>query len=262
MVTQEIHATGRMGGSHSAVECRVHERHPCDLSASCQPASAWARKESRWAAVISDISLRGIRLILRRRFEPGAGLGIELPGHDGAEPCMVLARVVHVRQLPGGSWALGCKFMSELGEDELQRLLPPRQIVPSPSPQAAGPSEVPQPQAPAVGPSAKAVSEVQLEIQLFAGRVINLRIRRLAIPGSWPLPAGATLAIRGGTRQRRLPLLRLQVIQSSLRGERWTIRCSLLNPLTLELLRALGKRVKGASQRLLAMQKRPPAAGG
>src|SRR5437879_1582081 len=106
------------------VECRVHERQACDVSTSCQPTSAWGRKDSRWAAVISDVSPGGIRLIVRRRFEPGAGLGIELPGGDGEEPYTVLAKVIHVRALPDSAWALGCQFISELSEEEVQHLLP------------------------------------------------------------------------------------------------------------------------------------------
>src|SRR5690242_12168671 len=66
-----------------ATDCRVYERRPCHLPTSCQPAAA---QETRWAATIVDLSQGGVRLSLRRRFERGACLAIELPGRDGEDP--------------------------------------------------------------------------------------------------------------------------------------------------------------------------------
>jgi hypothetical protein len=198
-------------------ECRVHERLACDLSTSCQPTSAWGRKDSRWAAVINEISQGGIRLIVRRRFEPGSGLGIELPGTDGDEPYTVLAKVVHVQALPGGSWALGCQFISELSEDEVLRLLP----------------RPPQPEK-------NRITGVTLQLEVPRDRLINCRIQRLTVPGSWPLAAGATLAIRANSGQGGMPLLKLKVVWCRLEGGSWTLRCQLLNP-SDELLRAILK---------------------
>src|SRR4051812_35795513 len=122
MPEQLLQNAAQLAVSRSSADCRVYTRLACCLMTACQPTSAWGRKDSRWEAAITDISQGGLRLIVRRRFEPGAGLGIELPGHDGGEPYIVLAKVVHVGALPDGSWALGCKFISELGEDELENL--------------------------------------------------------------------------------------------------------------------------------------------
>ena len=61
-------------------EGRVYVRHQCDLPAACEPPSGWGRQDMKWAAKVRDISNGGISLALRRRFEPGAGLAIELPG--------------------------------------------------------------------------------------------------------------------------------------------------------------------------------------
>ncbi len=228
-------------------ECRVYQRQACDLSASCQPVSAWGRKDSRWAAVISDISQGGIRLIVQRRFEPGVGLGIELPGSEGEEPSIVLAKVVHVRGLPDGSWALGCKFISELGEDEVQRLLP-HQHPSSQQPAEATPAPIApsqHKQVAAVTPvqetvsETKTIAEVTLQLEIPPGRVINCRIQRLSVPGTWPLAAGKTLAIRTNNPTSPLPLLKLKVVRCILEGDRWTLRCRLLNPPSDELLRTL-----------------------
>src|ERR1700681_3814968 len=96
-------------------ECRVYERHSCRVPALCQPA---ASNEMRWEAIVEDISKSGVRLRLRRRFEPRSGLAIELPGKHGDAPETVYVKVVHVRSDGEGSYVLGCRFMSELSDEE------------------------------------------------------------------------------------------------------------------------------------------------
>jgi hypothetical protein len=247
MPEQVLQAGETLPISPSLSECRVYSRQACNLSAACLPVSAWGRKDARWPATISDISQGGIRLIVARRFEPGAGLGIELPGTAGEEPYTVLAKVVHVQGLPDGSWALGCKFISELSEDEVQRLLPtsvsvpqlpvetaPEPIAPSQHLQAAASSALQQDAS-----GNQKISEVNLQFEAGQGRVIECRIRRLSVPGAWPLSAGTTLALRTKALNSPLSLLRLVVVRCFLQAERWILRCRLLNPLTDELLSAL-----------------------
>src|SRR5262245_5132454 len=120
MRNQLLPGAGRPADSPSSVEGRVSQRHACVVPTSCLAAPAWGKKEAQWPAVISDVSEGGIRLVLRRRFEPGTGLGVELPGHDGSEPYTVLVKVIHVRAASGGTWALGCQFISQLSDDELR----------------------------------------------------------------------------------------------------------------------------------------------
>ena len=218
----------------SPLECRVHTRNACELPATCLPTSSWGRKEAQWPATITDLSVGGVRLIVRRRFEPGSGLGVELPGHDGEEPYTGLAKVVRVCALPDGSWALGCKFISELSEDELQGLLNLQQ----------------QLEVPPIAPSQHArasLSDVTFEIEVPDGSAIPCRVRHLTIPGSWPLAAGKLLTLQGPALRGPLASLRLKVLRSAKQGERWTVRCQLLNPPTHNLLRAL--RGPGASGR-------------
>jgi hypothetical protein len=185
-------------------------------------------------------------LIVRRRFERGAGLGIELRGQHGEEPYTVLAKVVHVQQRSDGSWALGCKFISELSEDELQRLMPPQ-------PPKAVPAATPPSSAIPVVPSAllregaageKALAEVQFQLELAQGRVINCRIRRLSVPGTWPLSAGKVLLMRVQARRHQLPPLQLETVRCVREGECWTLRCRLLSPSWDELLRTLRQPVR------------------
>jgi hypothetical protein len=93
------------------------------LPTTCQPASVSEANEMRWNATICDISQGGARLRLERRFEKGTGLAVELPGDLHRESAIVFVKVVHLRREDDGAWSLGCKFVSELSEDELQRLL-------------------------------------------------------------------------------------------------------------------------------------------
>src|SRR6266511_3721808 len=210
MPQQLSQAAHRETKPQSGRECRVYPRQACDVEATCQPVSAWGRKDSKWTAIITDVSQGGIRLILRRRFEPGAGLGIELPGVDGDEPYTVLAKVVHVRSLPDGTWALGCQFISELDEDEVLHLTPHQR-----------PSAVPQPAEPApLVPSQhrQAIANVSLQLEIPAGRVIDCHIRRLSVAETWPLAPGKTLGIRASSA---IPLLQLKVVRCWQEGERW-----------------------------------------
>jgi hypothetical protein len=101
-------------------ERRLSERFLCDVPVNCGPP---AGGDVKWPARIRDVSASGLCLVLRRRFEPGAGLTVELPREGGTPPSTILARVVYVRAEPGGVWALGCRFLSTLGEDEMQALL-------------------------------------------------------------------------------------------------------------------------------------------
>jgi hypothetical protein len=126
-----------------ALECRVYERLACEIPTVCQPASVQEMKEARWQGTISDISQGGVRLKLKRRFEAGAGLAVELPGDGVHESSIVFAKVVHLRRHDDGDWLLGCKFLSELSEDQLQRLIQAERYILSPpkTDEPAAPSE-------------------------------------------------------------------------------------------------------------------------
>src|SRR5271157_1158694 len=107
------------------LECRVYQRLSCDLPGYCQPASALGSNETRWPASARDISQGGICLQMRRRYEPGAGLAIELPAAANQENVTFFVRVANVRPEPGGLWSHGCRFVSPLSQDELKRLVGP-----------------------------------------------------------------------------------------------------------------------------------------
>jgi len=76
-----------------------------------------------WSAQIQDISRGGVSLLGNQSFDPGTVLKIDLPNSDQVVPVTVLARVVHTSAKPNGVWALGCAFVKDLREEELQALL-------------------------------------------------------------------------------------------------------------------------------------------
>jgi hypothetical protein len=237
MPEQLLQAAGRLLSPPKPIECRVHDRHACEVPVACQPAAAWGRKDAQWPAVISDLSQGGALLIVGRRFELGVGLGIELPGGDGEDPYTVLAKVVNVRATPDGSWALGCKFVSELGEDELQRLLGPRPPAAA-EPEAVVPSKVASPPPPrANGSGKRSIPNVLLQLEIRPGKVIHCRIRNLTAPAGWSPVAGKPMTLRLEAPPQ--PLIRLEVLHCLPQGQRLVIRCRLLSPTWEGLLRAL-----------------------
>jgi hypothetical protein len=78
-----------------------------------------------------------------------------------------------------------------------------------------------------------------LQLALPRGRLIECRIPHLTVPGSWPPATGKTLAIRTHLPHTPLPLLELQVVRCWQQGDRWNLRCLLLNDPTDDLLRVL-----------------------
>ena len=194
----------------TAAECRVYERHACEVPTSCKPAAA---QEMRWDATIRDVSRGGVRMTLRRRFEPGASLAIEVPGAPGEDAYTVFAKVVHLTQEPDGAWALGCRFVSELSEDELHRLL------------AAQP-----PAADQTVPAAVVVPAVRLLIEARPGHVIHGHVTRFHVAKSWPLAPGTTVRLRGDTRDGERLAHRFQVVRCRPTDDVWTLHVRLLDP--------------------------------
>jgi hypothetical protein len=77
-----------------------------------------------WSAQIQDISRGGVNLLGNHPFDPGTVLKIDLPLlSDAVIPATILAKVVHASAKPNGVWALGCAFIKELREEELQAIL-------------------------------------------------------------------------------------------------------------------------------------------
>jgi len=205
-----------------SLECRVYERQACELNGFCQPASAGGFQETRWAATIRDISQGGVRLLLRRRYEPGAGLAIELPVGEDKSGCTFFAKVVHVKPLHDGFWSLGCQFVSPLSDEEIERLVGP------------------------VGGEKRAISGVHFELLNPDGALVDCIINCLEVSNTWPLAPAKTVRIRGGAEAGRPWSVRVKVVACSQQGARWNLRCQLLlRPAAADILRALSRSGSG-----------------
>jgi hypothetical protein len=80
-------------------------------------------ESGRYTARVLNISLGGIALVADQPIEAGALLNLELHRTDGQAPRTLLACVVHVTTRPGNEWVLGCNFLNDLPEAELETLL-------------------------------------------------------------------------------------------------------------------------------------------
>jgi hypothetical protein len=79
--------------------------------------------ETFWPARVIDLSARGVRLLLRRRFEPGKLVLVELANGRRVFSCALVMRVVHVTPQPDGAFLLGAEFSRKLSQRELMALL-------------------------------------------------------------------------------------------------------------------------------------------
>jgi c-di-GMP-binding flagellar brake protein YcgR len=77
--------------------------------------------ESR-AVEVLDISASGIGLVVPS-LDAGSLLTVDLQDKNGRKVCSILACVVHTTRRAGGDYAVGCNFIRELSEEELQSLL-------------------------------------------------------------------------------------------------------------------------------------------
>jgi len=76
-----------------------------------------------WPARVLDLSARGARLVLRRRFEPGQTALVELANGRRVFSRTLAVRVAHVNERHDGSFVLGAEFARQLTQGELMDLL-------------------------------------------------------------------------------------------------------------------------------------------
>jgi hypothetical protein len=167
------------------------------------------------------VSSTGLSLVLRRRFEAGAGLAVELPGADGGTPSVVLARVIRVKAAADGFWVLGCTFISPLSDEELEGLV------------GAGLSRI------ALPPGDEDILPgVSFRGVLPGGEVVERFIRRLNVQGPWPLKVGQVIGLRFHFRSGSAPVARVRVDDCRTSEGRWSLACTFLGAPPAEFLPA------------------------
>jgi hypothetical protein len=114
-------------------ERRVWLRFTANLNVRCEPVGD---TESGIYAVICNISRGGLQIIAARRFEPGSILSVELPANNGQPALAALACVVRAQPHGESDWAMGCRFASELSDEQLQMFGAARERPPATDPRA------------------------------------------------------------------------------------------------------------------------------
>jgi len=97
----------------SCADRRRAERFPSGQAAFCHPNS----HPDTTPVQVKDVSTSGVGLVAVRRFERGTILVLQL-AEISLQKILLLARVVHSIELPGGLWHTGCVFLSEVSEEE------------------------------------------------------------------------------------------------------------------------------------------------
>jgi hypothetical protein len=106
----------------STDEQRGRVRHRCKLPEAFYRSNQGGSPIG-WLAEVRDISATGIGLALRRRFEQGAVLFIELTSTLDNSAHLLPVTVVHATQSSDGDWILGCTFSRTLTDAELAELV-------------------------------------------------------------------------------------------------------------------------------------------
>jgi hypothetical protein len=96
-------------------------RHKCHLKAAYERIGE--EDDRTYEADVLNVSASGVGLTLREPVEPGALINLRLYGRNGALVRTILACVVHSTERANGDVVIGCNFIRELGEDELDTLL-------------------------------------------------------------------------------------------------------------------------------------------
>ena len=95
-------------------------RYAIELEATCRPVANAAGQ--RWPATVSDLSVTGMCLLVKRRFEPGNVLEISFALQNDGSIINQLARVRWLKATDSKSWLLGCEFVNAIDDEELNTI--------------------------------------------------------------------------------------------------------------------------------------------
>jgi hypothetical protein len=105
----------------TAKDWRVRVRYAQALKTFCQRGTG-DLDQVWWMGTVRDLSGSGIGLLVQHRFEPGTMLTLELENSAQTFSNTFQVQVVRIVPQPG-CWFLGCTFLQELTEEEVQALL-------------------------------------------------------------------------------------------------------------------------------------------
>jgi hypothetical protein len=104
----------------SPPDLRTWVRFPSNTEATVQLATAMDREP--WTAKVLNISANGVALLVSRPIDPGTTLSLQLKRNTADEPLTLVACVVRVEVVGESERMLGCNFIRELDDNELQAL--------------------------------------------------------------------------------------------------------------------------------------------
>jgi c-di-GMP-binding flagellar brake protein YcgR len=117
----DLQRFGAAPGPDATDEQRGWARHNCSLKAAYERIGE--EDIQTYNAQVLNVSASGVGLILHDTIDPGALINLRLYDAEGELLRTILACVVHSTQRTNGDLVIGCNFIRELGEDELQTLL-------------------------------------------------------------------------------------------------------------------------------------------
>ncbi len=216
------------------------KRYACGLRATCQPVAAWMDRDFIWPATITDLSTGGVGIVLGRRFEPGAGLAVELPAMTDRTEETLLVRVMQVNALPGGHWMLGCAFLSELSEETVLALVNQGSNPPACPSDAAVQQAGPPSSSGGRAGLESVVANVRFCVWFSDGRTLWFTAKRVFPKLAWPLASGEKLVFQLG--RESMPVL---IHHCGQEAGRWTVYCEATDG-ELALPASLQKAAKSA----------------
>ena len=117
---EDLERFGAQRLRHAPEDQRTWMRFPTTLTAAFEQVEG---DRTRFSAGLLNLSASGVGLLVDRFVDAGALLNVELGAKDGGAARTILACVVHVTERDPGQWALGCNFIRELSEDDLNALV-------------------------------------------------------------------------------------------------------------------------------------------
>jgi head-tail adaptor len=121
LAKEDLARLGARRVGHEPTDQRAWMRFPVEVRATYRDIGAASRPAR--AAQVLDLSANGIGLLAAECVEAGTVLDVDLTGKDGSTFPTILACVVRVQEQGAGQWKLGCNFIRELSEKDLQALV-------------------------------------------------------------------------------------------------------------------------------------------
>ena len=103
---------------------RAGTRYALKLDATCRSVANAAGQ--RWAATVTDLSITGLCLIVKRRFEAGNVLEVSFTLTEDGSTMNQLTRVRWIRATESKMWMLGFEFVTAITDDDLNAIVADR----------------------------------------------------------------------------------------------------------------------------------------